>query len=315
MIKSCNNDPIEEFLRQTVEPTEIPKNTDDVHYRLDILERFLEEARFRLRHLNNNLQIEEYYQGTVTISEKGMSYSIPEKRYDLGSGHKPICYQPSLLLFLAIHHKEHRKIYDSIDEFISEIWANLEPLDFKKTQTGVHRCFTNVRFAANVLREYGLLKFTRGEAFKFWKLKLSGFVVGACLLDDIDPWDISLPSLELPSSLHPKVIQAWLKVKKLDDFLEKLNSICEPFQDIFESFEEVVKKSHEFLILYGEYLNNSSIKLSERSKICSALMTRMESVANYKEFYDEFSANLSIEESTIRALKNNNSTDTDNPCP
>src|SRR5205823_5429 len=116
----------------------------------------------------------------------------------------------------------------------------LTPIDFKKTKTGVTRCFTNTRFAANALRDYGLLKFTRREAFKTWELSLAGFLVAADVLkkraEQKNPWHVPLNSKEANFDLSQEIRVASKGCQTFDDLVARLASICKPDAEIFKTF-------------------------------------------------------------------------------
>ena len=88
------------------------------------------------------------------------------------------------MYLLYRHNNKEQKVYDIIENFIKLIWNQLKLLDFEKTKTGVMRCFTNTRFSANKLREYGMLKFTKHEAYKTWVLSFTGIMVASKFLKD-----------------------------------------------------------------------------------------------------------------------------------
>ncbi|MBW2604776.1 MAG: hypothetical protein JRE28_10760 [Deltaproteobacteria bacterium] len=141
----------------------------DAHFsdKLDLIERAIELIRIDKRCLENNLQFPYFLQGNLEIEEDCLRYTYPIRTMPVDSGTSPIHLQPKLLIFLMSRHNQTvEKVYDIIDRFVKTIWSDLKILDFVKTKTGVFRCFTNTRFAANTLRNYGLLKFTRNEAYK-----------------------------------------------------------------------------------------------------------------------------------------------------
>lgn len=98
-----------------------------------------------------------------------------------------------LLMFLFLRSNEDNEkssttrnkepVFDIITRFIEEIKPHLSLRDFVRTKTGAIRCFTNARFAANRLREFGMLRFSNKEAFKTWELSLTG-IIAACALYD-----------------------------------------------------------------------------------------------------------------------------------
>src|ERR1043166_4286303 len=130
-----------------------------------LLSRVLEQLTHERQIPDDVVEFETYTQSTVFADSGQLFITAPELQQHLGSGTAPIQLQSPLLLFLLLHHRDRFRILDIITHFISKLRPHLSYLDFKKTKTGVTRCFTNTRFAARVLRAYGLLKFTQREAY------------------------------------------------------------------------------------------------------------------------------------------------------
>ena len=135
-----------------------PPDRENFQDKLDILERAIECLRIKCKCIENPLPLEIFIQGYFRADQNTLRYSFPTQHGSLGSGTPPIQLQPKLLLFLLIYHRESYQIYDIISKFADKIWDQLTFLDFKKTRTGVVRCFTNTRFAAHTLRDYGLFR-------------------------------------------------------------------------------------------------------------------------------------------------------------
>ena len=158
--------------------------------KLDVLERAIDEWRFQTDNPRNGLSIDEFLQCDLLFDNNQFAISLPDTFSNLGAGTSAIHFQPRLLVFLLLHHRNGLTILQIIERFIGKIRSQLKLLDFKKTQTGVTPCFTNTRFAANKLRDYGLLKFTRKEAYKTWVLSLPGFLVASRLLERRIDWSL-----------------------------------------------------------------------------------------------------------------------------
>lgn len=112
------------------------------------------------------MSFEEFTQCQVLADTDKLFVAAPQSFKPRGTGTTAIQLQAPLLLFLLSHHRDRYPVLEIIRLFVATVRKQLEYLDFKKTQTGVTRCFTNTRFAAKVLRAYGLLKFTHREAHK-----------------------------------------------------------------------------------------------------------------------------------------------------
>jgi len=262
--------------------------------KIDLLERILEITRIENKYLENNLPTEEFLQGILKIDRGTLRFDAPKKIKNLGSGTSPIRLQPKLLLFLLfIHNRGSYKVYDIIDRFIRIIWDHLDPLDFKKTRTGVTRCFTNTRFAANTLRRYGLLKFTRKEAYKTWALSLPGILVASKVMEKAD-WAIPHVQRELNFDLHPDILKAFDELKSYDSFVRRLTSICKPDNKLFVDFKKASIKAYSLLGKYWDILQNPSLSKKDREKESQAQLERIEKDSEIKKFYDAFSTLVNV---------------------
>jgi len=268
--------------------TIVPNN---VKSKIDFLERALELLRINIKYLDNNLDFEEFIQGQIFLEDKRLKYTSPQNRLPLDSGTKPILLQPKLLMFLLLNHKKAFRIYDIIDNFIYEIWEQLKIVDFKKTKTGVTRCFTNTRFAANTLRDYGLLKFTKKEAFKTWTLSLYGFLVASKVIQNNPTWDLSSIDRKHSFDLHPDILKSSLDIKTYDDFVNRLAAICKPKieLELFNTFEDVLKEAYSILDGYWESTRNPNLSKKERQEESFNRIKKLETHPNIEEFYTEFS--------------------------
>ena len=197
-------------------------------------------------------------------------------------------------MFLLINHEKTYQVFDIIDRFIKAIWDGLSVEDFKRTQTGVIRCFTNTRFAANTLREYGFLKFTRKEAYKTWVLSLPGFVVASRVYQQRS-WDLPCHQKKLNFDLHRDIWDAWYDLQTYDRFVAQLSSICMPNTEVFKTFEGVLKKAHDLLGQYWSILVDSSLTQAERKKKGAALMAELEGLTEIGDFYKEFVTCIQLE--------------------
>jgi len=249
----------------------ISNRTNDITTKIDFLDRALELLRYKNKHLENKLEFEIFIQGQVFKNDGNIAYTSPEKYLPVDSGTRPIRLQAKLLMFLLLNHNKSFEVYRIIENFIHEIWDQLTFLDFKKTKTGVTRCFTNTRFAANTLRDYGLLKFTKKEAYKTWTLSLFGFLVAADVLDKNLDWELSSVNKDYRFALNRDILNSCNDLKSYDDFVKKLQSICNPssFYDIYQTFDYVFKEAFQLLDSYLEIIKDR--KLSEkrgRKRVC-----------------------------------------------
>jgi hypothetical protein len=198
------------------------------------------------------------------------------------------------LLFLLLHHKSEYDVIDIISNFIAQIWDDLTILDFKKTKTGVTRCYTNTRFAANTLRDFGLLKFTKKEAYKTWVLSLPGFIVASKIFKNVNR-KIGRPEKGWPFRIHKDIYTAWEGIKRYDDFVSQLTSICMPEAKIFSTFKSTLEKAFSKLNLYWQILKDEKLTFEEKKDKSSALIKEIEESDGMESFYREFSDCLNIE--------------------
>lgn len=264
----------------------------EIESKIDLLERIVEVLRIKTRHLENSLPMEQFIQGYLGVDDKLLCYAKPKKYKNLGSGTRPIRLQSKLLLFLLIHHNTRLSVYEIIDNFIQTIWDYLETLDFKRTRTGVIRCFTNTRFAALTLREYGLLEFTEKEAFKTWRLSLLGIIVASKVME-AGNWDLSRSVKELQSyALHPDVREAFRDLQNLDAFVLRLSVLCKPDVGIFTPFRDQLMAAYHSLCSYREIIQDPRLSKEERSQKAYKLMQQLQQDPKIEELYKQLSENL-----------------------
>ncbi|HKZ41524.1 MAG TPA: hypothetical protein VJ044_11215, partial [Candidatus Hodarchaeales archaeon] len=211
--------------------------------------------------------------------------------------------QTKLLMFLLLHHRSAYRVFDIIDNFVKTVGGQLDPLDFKKTRTGVTRCFTNTRFAANTLRDYGFIKFTHKEAYKTWVLSLPGFLVASKVVADGN-WFLPQREKIYQSDLHPEIHAAYEELKTYDKFVERLAAVCKPDIKVFKTFEPVLKKAYSLLGEYWHVIKTEDMTLKERKKKSLELISELENVPKIEDFYKEFSACINVE-NLLKSLHRN----------
>jgi len=284
---------IHNFVAQNGYINDLPQYESEMNLKIDLLERTLEILRIENRCLENILPMEKFIQGKIFIKEGYLRYVAPEKYEGMGSGTSPLKLQPKLLLFLLAHHQNRLTVYDIINNFIKKIWDQLDPLDFKKTRTGVMRCFTNTRFAAHTLRDYGLLKFTKDEAYKTWTLSLPGFLVAAKVMADGN-WAIPDTKKRMYFNLHPDILDAFDDLNDYKMFITRLATLCKTDTKIFHNFEEKLHGLHSSLRDYWSVMNDVSKTEKERGNKSLDLLNQLENNDNLKEFYQELANCLKV---------------------
>ena len=276
------------FLMQSITSSGYPMKPGEIEFKIDLLERALEVLRYEYKHLKNELPFEEFLSGFVSLTHGRLNFAAPKIRTDTGTGTAAVRLQPKLLMFLLLYHRNYYKIYDIIDKFVEKIWDELQIVDFKKTQTGVTRCFTNTRFAATTLREYGFLKYTDKEAFKTWTLSLPGFLVASKVLEDQN-WKIPDTGKQTGFDLHPDIHLAWESLQTFDAFTNRLKTLCNPNTKVFTTFEPVLRKAHKMLAEYWQVLQKDDLNQADRKKESLKRLRLLEKDTNIEDFYDEFS--------------------------
>lgn len=264
----------------------------------------LEQLKHERRAPEELVEFEEFTQCQIFPDTGKLVVAAPKFLKRVGTGKAAIQLQAPLLLFLLLHHRERFPVYDIIRLFIEEIRGQLEYLDFKKTKTGVTRCFTNTRFAAKVLRAYGLLKFTAREAYKTWELSLTGFLVAADIYQkrcaSKTPWAVPSHKKEFNFDLLPEIRQACDAIENYEQFVQRLASLCEPDAAVFTTFAPALKKAYALLPGYWATLKNPDLSRQDRQKASMERVKQLEKECITDEFCHEFSQCLQINELLAR---------------
>lgn len=269
--------------------------TMPIAQKIDALERLIEKWRIDRHKLINPLEFEEFEDWGWFADIDKLHFVPNSKGASKGFGTAPIRLQRKLLVFLLLHHGRYRHVLEVIDGFIGKIRTELKSVDFKKTKTGVFRCYTNTRFAALRLRDNGLLKFTDREAYKNWVLSLPGFLVAAVALASPD-WTVPPVEKDPWHDLDPLILQCCGAVADYPTFVATLSSICKPNSEVFESFKEVLQEAHRLLQQYWATLNNEDLPKADRMKLSRELIDRLDNTLGYGEFLTELSACIQVED-------------------
>jgi len=245
--------------------------------------------------LENVVPFEESLQSDCELINDKLHFYCPEKRFDKGSGTHPTILQPLLLQYLLVHHKEDMHIYNIIDGFIAQVWDELLDVDFKRTKTGVFRCFTNTRFAANVLRHYGFLKFSKKEAYKTWKLSLAGFIVAAKVIKK-NNWKLQKNQNHIGFNINPIITDTWKDIKDFNKFVQTLNNMCGEGVDFYKSFEVLLNEAYRLLGEYWKIIEDQELSQKEKLAQSGKKIKELESHTDIEKFYQEFRLHLVIED-------------------
>lgn len=297
---------IEQWLDENSDLAEFSGSAEIVS-KIDFLERALELLRIEKKYLKNHLAFEDFLQGHLDLEDNKLIYVPSQKIMSLGSGTRPILLQPKLLVFLLLNHRNKFTVYEIIDTFINTIWDELEPVDFKKTATGVTRCYTNTRFAAKTLRNYGLLKFSKDEAYKTWTLSLSGFLVASEILEQQFSWEF----IKIPSpywhELHPGIMDSIKKLNEYPNFVTQLFKICDnqKANGVFETFKDVLNTAHNLLKQYWKAIKDENLSKTDRQKQSKQIISQLEQHPQIDKFYSEFASCIYVDHYIQKLLSNN----------
>jgi hypothetical protein len=210
-------------------------------------------------------------------------------------GLETVRLQRKLLVFLLLYHGSYRHVLEIIDGFVGKIRHQLKTVDFKKTKTGVFRCYTNTRFAALRLRDNGLLKFTEREAYKTWVLSLPGFLVAASALASPD-WSVPPVEKDPWHDLDPLILQCCDAVADYPTFVSTLSTICKPNSEFFETFKQVLQEAHQLLQRYWATLKNEHLPKADRMKLSRELVDQLDNTLGYGEFLKQLSACIQVDD-------------------
>lgn len=264
-------------------------DSDSIEAKIDVLDRTLELLRIKKQHLENSIRMEEFVQADTFIKNGMLQYCETEHYSSQGSGTPPIRFQPGLLIYLLMNYRNRQDVFKIIESFISKIWDHLGPLDFKKTKTGVIRCFTNTRFAALTLRNYGLLKFTKAEAFKTWSLSLIGMIVAAKVMEK-GVW--ALPPVSgdknWTSDLHPDIHTAFEELAAFEVFTKRLANMCRPdVGSLDNKFKQEIGSAFDALCQFKDVINNADKSKNERKTEAGKLLKTLDENEKIRRMYDE----------------------------
>jgi len=267
---------------------------NELALKLDVFERAIELVRIRLRCLNNELDFDKFIQSEISAKSDHLFYRDPISFERNRLGTAPIHLQPKLLMYLLYRHNNKKQtVYNIIENFIKLLWNQLELLDFEKTKTGVMRCFTNTRFSANKLREYGMLKFTKQEAYKTWVLSFTGIMVASKFLKDGE-WGKPLYIAEYSSDLHPGIRSSFKSLKNYDEFIETLMFVAKPETKLIKENSIGTKKTHELLSAYHSLLKNPDITKKEKKKRCTSILEEFENDKDVMNLFEKLSLDLKV---------------------
>ena len=273
-----------------------PRDDGATRRRIDILERMIEVLRYELEYPDNKLPFEDFVNGEILVDEGMVHYRPSDRALHAGIGIGACDLQPRLLTYLLVNHGLHRDIYSAIHGFIERYRPILGILDFKKTRTGVVRCFTNTRMAACVLRRFGLLRYTFREAYKTWELSLRGLLVAAILYRHVGLKPPDHFSLDLMEA-HPLVRAALMMTQTFDGTVAVLLHVCRTGRGLYPAIDELLKYAEDVRReCRAVFQRNPTICPDEDERLSATALERIESHPRMPEFKYALSMALQIED-------------------
>ena len=269
-----------------------------VDEKIDLLERMLEFIRILDKRTENELPFGKALNWRFFRDDDEICAYRPGGKRALkhwGKGTSQDKLQVRLLVYLLKTMGQKKRVNTLIKGFIDEQWANLDPMDFEKMQSGVYRCHTNTGFAAKHLRDYGLLRYTHKEAFKTWRLSLSGILVAAAAIEDDADLTGAFPrynGLPINSFIH----RCAGKFDDQETMLKSLHRICAPNAAVFKTFQPVLEVAGQLLPDYWATINDPSIKIRNRQEAARQFIEDLESVTDYEEFINELVDLIDVEQ-------------------
>ncbi|MEK7728876.1 MAG: hypothetical protein AAB354_10715 [candidate division KSB1 bacterium] len=279
-------------------------NQDSLKLKVDILERIIGQIRNELKHTQNGFLPEQLLKTTIFVndSERRIHIDLNQQNENRNATAQLEIrtsrnLQASLLVFLLLNFHRHDSVFRVIEDFVDEIRPTFSIRDFQRTKTGAIRCFTNTRFAAKQLRDFGLLKFTTEEAYKRWELSFLGILVAAQLYDQ--QWR-DAPSHKITTvPLDGRILDALSRLQDLKIVREIFDLLCED-KDLFPAFGDM-QKTFEKLAKTAEAFSSSNFKkgahLQKAKSVASTLLSQLEKEPSVETFMKNLSTYTRIEES------------------
>ena len=298
----AENNPLESLIDRFVRLEGFPAGIAGIalQQKIDVLGYVLEKLKFESVHHAEQVTFEEFSQCKVFADTERIVVAAAKNYCQPACGIAPLRLQSPLLIFLLLHHRARFQVLEIIKLIIGKIRGSLTFLDFKKTQTGVTRCFTNTRFAATKLRDFGLLKFTQREAFKTWELSLSGLLVAARLYQDRQTagttWSIPAADNVASTGLHGEVRAALDGMGTLEAFIARLRFLCADESRVFETFEPMLADAHRLFLQHRAVLNDAALTQREQKAATAQCIAELETLPFMDAFYDELALSLRIDE-------------------
>lgn len=133
-----------------------------------------------------------------------------------------------LLMYLLQNHATDMPAYETSLKLMEASIDYLREGDYAKLKTGGQRFITNTRFAADILRQYGLLRSDKRVFFKVWELSPYGLVVACNLyLDGYKYFSSEYFKQPTAGQAETFTLKLLNQYAKRSDALENLKSLVE----------------------------------------------------------------------------------------
>lgn len=168
-----------------------------------------------------------------------------------------------LLLYLLQNHKKRESAYLTSIGFMNENVNFLREGDFAKLMTGSQRFITNTRFAADILRRYGIIRSDKKVFYKVWELSLFGLIFASNLYKNLSE-SISFEFL-VEDKKHSvewkvfKILRAYLiYTDSIDNFWKLVEYVSEE-KEILKYDEDIKKLFKDYINLFDEVIVNGGL--------------------------------------------------------
>lgn len=299
-----------EFVDRAVIVEDELRHDADIRVKLDILDRLIQIARFELAYDANRVDMRELLRerawlmdpsGTLTVHAKhGYQPSVELPEYRRAND-----LEGALLVFLLIHHRESDPVLKTIERFVAEIRAALNPLDFERTRTSVIRCYTASRFAATRLRGYGLLRYGRDEEFKRWGLTFLGLTVAASIYREgwQDASRGTAEELTRGAALANQIWKVLSKLERPESWGEVLDHLCHESGMPFPPYDgSSLEAAAQLMTRFNEVARSTRGARKARDECCW-LAQEVDRLPWVEQFMDALRVGYQMKDSLAGALR------------
>jgi hypothetical protein len=297
----------EQFIDRSINLKDMPtqykssmKPVDQIGEKLDVLERLIQFVRYFNSEKENRLEYTDFLKLNFGYYDDNQFRCIGVREETQFRKRKPSDYQLPLLIFLLINYPRPKQVLDTIKNFVSEIQHYLSPLDFETTKTGVLRCFTNTRFAAGTLRDWGLLRFAKEKGVRTWRLSFLGILVASVVYSP--EWR----KISIPDMSQGRLPRYWWDaisyVRDEGNLIKMLDDISS--SNFFEKYAtgKTAMEISEINKVIEEYLGvcQSRSTDKEKQKQMKCLIANIEKLPSIENFMSDFSSKYALNDFNSR---------------